>query len=334
MIVQIFPALTSAVSGIAGLFGGGAAPAAPSLLSQIGAGLSTAFTETILPAATQFGGNLLSGLAQAELARGQTRAVKDAIKSAARIQANAASPVVSPQQGPVFSGGAPTGQAVMPPTVFPPSTLPIPQQLEINPNFLLPGPPQPVPVSDSRGRPIRFGGLGAGASGVTQSHLPGSRPPTPTLAGTFPLDPFAFRQPVQQMVQAVQGGATMPTGAPTSVGPGGVLGFHRYAQKPDGTGSQIFVCNDRAAGPGMVTIEQAPALGIPVEGATRYRFDIQKQRFVKLKRRRMNPTNTRAFFRAGRRIDAMERIARNLFSEKRKAKNATVKRKTRRKKRA
>ncbi len=63
-----------------------------------------------------------------------------------------------------------------------------------------------------------------------------------------------------------------------------------------------------------------------------YRLNVFTSKFIKLKGRRMNPMNVRAFFRAGRRVDSGERICRKMFSEHRKTKTGTVRRKRSRKK--
>ncbi len=58
-----------------------------------------------------------------------------------------------------------------------------------------------------------------------------------------------------------------------------------------------------------------------------FRLNVFTGKFVKLKGRRMNPMNVRAFFRAGRRVDSGERVCRKMFSEHRKTKTGTVRRK-------
>ncbi len=62
-----------------------------------------------------------------------------------------------------------------------------------------------------------------------------------------------------------------------------------------------------------------------------FRLNVFTGKFVKLKGRRMNPMNVTAFFRAGRRVDSGERICRKMFSEHRKTKTGTIRRKRSRK---
>ena len=62
-----------------------------------------------------------------------------------------------------------------------------------------------------------------------------------------------------------------------------------------------------------------------------FRLNVFTGKFVKLASRRMNPMNIKAFFRAGRRVDSGERICRKMFSEHRKTKTGTIRRKRSRK---
>ncbi len=59
-----------------------------------------------------------------------------------------------------------------------------------------------------------------------------------------------------------------------------------------------------------------------------YRLNVFTGRFIRLKSRRMNPMNVRAFFRAGRRVDAGRRICMKMFSEHRRDKKGSVRRKS------
>ena len=60
-----------------------------------------------------------------------------------------------------------------------------------------------------------------------------------------------------------------------------------------------------------------------------FRLNVFTGRFIRLKSRRMNPMNVRAFFRAGRRVDAGRRICMKMFSEHRRDKKGAVRRKSR-----
>jgi len=64
-----------------------------------------------------------------------------------------------------------------------------------------------------------------------------------------------------------------------------------------------------------------------------YRLNVFTGRFIRLKSKRMNPMNVRAFFRAGRRVDAGRRICMKMFSEHRRDKKGSVRRKSSKKKR-
>lgn len=80
-------------------------------------------------------------------------------------------------------------------------------------------------------------------------------------------------------------------------------------------------------GANMVPVDRAQARQCLQKGCI-YRLDVFRGRYVKLGSRRMNPMNIRAFFRAGRRVDAAERICRKMYSEKRKQKTGTMRRRS------
>ncbi len=123
------------------------------------------------------------------------------------------------------------------------------------------------------------------------------------LGATFPLDPFAFRQPVQQLVRAI--GGAVPNGngllfrKRTDLAVGQAPGEPRFAQDEMGR-TIMFVPSPR--GDGFVSVQQARQLGL---GAMKpwWRFNRIEGQFEKIKRRRMNPFNFRAAKRAGRRIE-------------------------------
>lgn len=314
MILQLGALFTAGVSGLSNLFGGAAATAAPSVLSQIGTGLGQFATQTLLPLATDVGGKLLTGLAQQELTRDIRRAQNDAIKAGVQAATQAASPVVAPGQGPVFSGGTATGSPMFPSTIFPPSTVPVGQQLQVNPNLF-------TPV------PTRFANLTQGIQSSAEAARQ-SGPLNRAVPSSLPLGQAPFRSPLDLDLFSFASARPPESASPPPQGPSMGTTMHRYTRNRDGTGSQLFVPNTNTQGANMLPIEQAQGAGMDITGLPRFRFDAIKRIFTKLKRRRMNPCNTRAFFRAGRRVDSMERIARNLFSEKKKSRNAAVKRKS------
>lgn len=360
--------------------------AAPGILSQIGTAV-TGLLGTVAQQGLQIGTNYVQGLVNRELNRKAINDQNDLLKAQIRAASNVVSPTVAPGQGPVFSGGPPTGSAYLPATVLPPSPLPPAQILQINPEFSQVGrgaapvttsggqlvrtgiqpqliglaPPRPVSGAvqaqpaflgalargavtlgarglqtlrtvgrvavPGTGRPLRAGlGVAAGAVAAetaattaldailspSTAFAPGR--PQPQLP---PLDPTTFIGPPMAPRTAV---APTPTGLP------GVGRFQR-----DATGCQVqWYFFD---GTNFTPIDRQTAKECTKKSCI-YRLDVFRGKFVQLPQRRMNPMNTRAFFRAGRRIDAAERIARKLFSEKRKQKTGTIRRKaTRRKKR-
>jgi len=107
--------------------------------------------------------------------------------------------------------------------------------------------------------------------------------------------------------------APMPTGLP---------GIGRFQKEPNGFRVQWFFFN----GTGMEPIDRGQAECVKRDCI--FRLDVFRGKFIKLKSRRINPMNVRAFFRAGRRVDAGERICRKMFSEKRKQKTGTIRRKS------
>ena len=141
----------------------------------------------------------------------------------------------------------------------------------------------------------------------------------PTRNGAFPFD---FVGPLPQGATRMPP-ETMPgvTGVPT-----GLPRVGRFQREPNGIMVQWFFFD----GAQMLPIDRAQSKCFQKDCI--FRFDVFRNRFVKLGRRRMNPMNVRAFFRAGRRVDAAERICRKMFTEKRRQKSGTVRRKSRRKK--
>lgn len=148
-------------------------------------------------------------------------------------------------------------------------------------------------------------------------------------AGQYGLDailnPSVAGEAIQSNGNPLRIGATMANGT-TSV-PTGLPARGRYQREANGVLVQWYFFN----GQSMVPVSRQFARQCAKKDCI-YRLDVFTGRYVKLKSRRMNPANISAFFRAGRRIDAMERICRKVFSEKRRQKSGAVRRKTRRKK--
>ncbi len=150
-----------------------------------------------------------------------------------------------------------------------------------------------------------------------------------TLGAKALFDP----EPVgQDQVFGTRGGPTLQIGAempqrqvaPT---PTGLPSRGVYQKEPNGFQVQWYA---------MVGTQLQPITRGQAECLKRdciYRLNVFTGDFQKLKSRRINPMNVRAFFRAGRRVDAGERICRKMFSEHRKKKTGAIRRKSRKKKR-
>lgn len=180
----------------------------------------------------------------------------------------------------------------------------------------------------------RFGGLGKGvpramagltgtAIGVETAAAVGGQFLFPSVAEApgrsgisgFPSNGNPLRIP----------GGSMPF--PAVATPTGFPAVGRFQKEPNGVQVQWYFFD----GQRMEPIDRAQAECVKRECV--FRFDVFRGKFIKLKGRRINPMNVRAFFRAGRRVDAGERICRKMFSEHRKTKTGTVRRKRTKKKR-
>ncbi len=167
--------------------------------------------------------------------------------------------------------------------------------------------------------PIGRGMLGAAAGGVAVETaasigLQGLFPSTAFAPGGDPLRLGGIGAPLPQVSTQI------PTGLP-AVG--------RFQKEANGCRVQWFFWD------GSMDMQPVPIDRVDVRNFKRdaiFRLDVFRGKFIKLGSRRMNPMNVRAFFRAGRRVDAGERICRKMFSEKRKQKTGTIRRKSRKRK--
>ncbi len=161
-------------------------------------------------------------------------------------------------------------------------------------------------------------GTGAGAVALETGIGVGAQfafPETAFAPGGFPTsgDPLRIGDGMPVMTQ-------IPTGLPRT---------GNFQREANGAIVQWFFWDgDMGTNPQPIDRGQAACL----KRDCIYRLNVFTGKFVKLKGRRMNPMNVRAFFRAGRRVDAGERICRKMFSEHRKTKTGTVRRKRSRKK--
>ncbi len=143
----------------------------------------------------------------------------------------------------------------------------------------------------------------------------------PVLSSTFPLNPLDFRDPVRELREGITQFASTNNGFSGTIGPTRTLserggtGRRRFTRTRDNCNVQHF----RFDGKQMRPIEQIPMIKGP-----RFRFDQEKQDFVPVPRRRMNPANFRATNRALTRVDRSRDFCKRLFREVRKQKSGTV----------
>ncbi len=321
-----------------------------------------------IPIGLQVGEQFASGLLTRELNRSSKNDLEDAIKAQLRAAANAVSPTAAPGQTPVYSGGPATGSAFMPATLLPPSIQPPNRILETNPNFF---PRTSVAAFQSARRPPdlftgdrlvfeggfpttnvglgsalagslgrivggiksfgptgarRMAGLaGAGVAVETGAAVAGqflfpSTASAPGLQGGFP----SSGDPLQITDAQIRRSERMPAVFPQV--PTGLPARGNFQREANGAQVQWYFWDGNGQ-PQPIDRGQAECL----KRDCIFRLNVFTGKFVKLKGRRMNPMNVRAFFRAGRRVDAGERICRKMFSEHRKTKTGTVRRKRSRK---
>ncbi len=303
-----------------------------------------ALLNVAVPAALGVGTQFASGLITRELNRSQRNDANDAFKAALRAAASAVSPTVAIGQTAVPAGGPATGTAFQPATLIPPSIQPANRVLQINPDFFpriqsfegsrrdaslgfqfVPGASQSVGFAglfqrgtEFLGRQLGVPPLGSGGfmRRAAERAMEGRRsfegPLPPPLSDGFPLtgDPLRI-------------GANMPVAPPAT----GLPGVGRFQKEANGCTVQWYFW-DGSGSPQPIDRSQADCF----RKECIFRLDVFRGKFVKMGSRRMNPMNVRAFFRAGRRVDAGERICRKMFSEKRKQKTGTIRRKSRGKK--
>lgn len=265
------------------------------------------------------GTQILSAEVNKLISKTTSKDVEMAIKNALRTQANAISPVAAPGNRTAGTGGPAIGSAYNPPVFLSTSIAgPMIAAANVNPNFAVAGGEvirPSFPRMPPGGRPLSVPfGQQPNLDLFTRDLLTrsGTRAPLGLTPQGRPLFPG---NALSQQVTPMNGTATTPTGLPAR----GV--FQREA---NGCLTQWFFFD----GQQMMPIDRAIAREHVQKGSI-YRFNVFLGKFQKLGRRRMNPMNVRAFFRAGRRIDAGERICRKMFSEKRRQKTGTVRRKSR-----
>lgn len=354
MILQLSAILGSVLGG---------APGA-SLSSILGSVVSRGLS-AVAPIALSAGTQFTTALINRELSRNSRNDFEDSIKAQLRAAVNSISPTAAPGQTAVYSGGPATGTAFTPATLLPPSIQPPGRILQTNPNFFgglgsaqfqgsrrptdlfTSGPAgltQPIATTNIglagavlrglgsvAGRFSRFGGVGAGLprrmAAVTAGAVALETGANVALDFGFPRTAFAPGTggfPTSGDPLTLGGDVPVHTGIPT-----GLPRTGNFQREANGAVVQWFFWDgDMGTQPQPIDRGQAACL----KRDCIFRLNVFTGKFVKLKGRRMNPMNVTAFFRAGRRVDSGERICRKMFSEHRKTKTGTIRRKRSRKK--
>ncbi len=342
-------------------------------LGNLFSGVSTGLTQLasgLVPGALQVGQQFTTSLINRELNRDAVNAIQDRQKALLRAAANAVSPTAAVGQTAVPTGGPATGTAFMPATLIPPSIAPPQRVLQTDPDFFPRNRGQqfqtsrrPAPLFEGEEflqpallgaavRPLVSGAVSLGRrlllrgseavvrTGRTIGRLPvgaqlgglGAAAVAGEAAIGFGLDAifnpsiagegFTGIAEAGAPLRITGGGMPTATQVPTGLPSRGV-----YQREPNGCQVQWFAMVGGQLQP--ITRGQAECL----KRDCIYRLNVFTGDFQKLKSRRINPMNVRAFFRAGRRVDAGERICRKMFSEHRKKKTGAIRRKSRKKKR-
>jgi len=351
MILQLGSILSSVLGGAPGASFG----------SILGGAISRGVS-ALAPLALGVGQQFASQLINRELTRSSRNDLEAALKADLRAAANAVSPMVSPGQTPVFSGGPATGSAFIPATFLPPSIQPPQRILQTNPNFFSGQEPlnfqterrppdlflgdSRFPVSEAGvgglvsagARFLRQFGRGSGMKGLTATAigveagaigagmlLDPSTAFAPGRGGGFPLrgDPLTITD------EQIQRSRTMPAHFTGVQVPTGLPARGVFEKEANGCLTQwYFWDGDMSKAPQPVDRGAADM----VKREFIYRLNVFTGKFIRLKSKRMNPMNVRAFFRAGRRVDAGRRICMKMFSEHRRDKKGSVRRKSSHKK--
>lgn len=166
----------------------------------------------------------------------------------------------------------------------------------------------------------------------TPAQSPLGNIPLLPVGASFPLDPFAFRKPVQQMVRSLMPGQLNgqgPLGLKFRVP--GAPGEPRFAKDSFGRTIMFVPAPD---GSGFINVSLARQLGPGIAMKPFWRFNRIESQFEKIKPRRMNPFNFKATKRAGRRVERTLDAVKELVRIERKMTTGKVRlKRTKRRKR-